>query len=125
MRGLFSSLNSSALVKRSPEVVGNETEDGVGSKLGLPDFPGENRQHAQPDVAQVVSALREQFVAHPREPAEHLFGYGGWDAPFWFIGPEAGMGQDGTDNLVAGNERNSFRISAGSPGDYRDNVRQL
>jgi len=31
--------------------------------------------------------------------AEQLFGYGRWDAPFWFIGPEAGMGQDGTDNL--------------------------
>jgi hypothetical protein len=26
--------------------------------------------------------------------AEHLFGYGRWDAPFWFIGSEAGMGRD-------------------------------
>ena len=33
--------------------------------------------------------------------AEHFFGYGRWDAPYWFIGPEAGMGKDGKDNLAA------------------------
>jgi hypothetical protein len=33
--------------------------------------------------------------------AEHFFGYGRWDAPFWFIGPEAGMGKDGKDSLAA------------------------
>lgn len=33
--------------------------------------------------------------------AEHFFGYGRWDAPFWFIGPEAGMGKDGSDILPA------------------------
>jgi len=32
--------------------------------------------------------------------AEHFFGYGRWDAPFWFIGPEAGMGKDGKDIQV-------------------------
>lgn len=31
--------------------------------------------------------------------AEHFFGYGKWDAPFWFIGPEAGIGKDGDDSL--------------------------
>jgi hypothetical protein len=33
--------------------------------------------------------------------AEHFFGYGRWDAPYWFIGPEAGMGKGGTDSLIA------------------------
>jgi hypothetical protein len=33
--------------------------------------------------------------------AEHFFGYGRWDAPYWFIGPEAGMGKDGRDDLAA------------------------
>lgn len=33
--------------------------------------------------------------------SEHFFGYGRWDAPFWFVGPEAGMGKDGSDNLAA------------------------
>jgi len=32
--------------------------------------------------------------------AEHFYGYGRWDAPFWFIGPEAGMGKDGEDGLA-------------------------
>lgn len=27
--------------------------------------------------------------------AEHFFGYGRWDAPFWFVGPEAGMAKMG------------------------------
>jgi hypothetical protein len=29
--------------------------------------------------------------------AEDFFGYGRWEAPYWFIGPEAGMGKDGKD----------------------------
>jgi len=33
--------------------------------------------------------------------AQDFYGYGRWDAPYWFIGPEAGMGKDGKDNLVA------------------------
>jgi hypothetical protein len=33
--------------------------------------------------------------------AENFYGYGRWHAPFWFIGPEAGMGKDGKDNLAA------------------------
>ncbi|HMF53960.1 MAG TPA: hypothetical protein VK593_06395 [Edaphobacter sp.] len=28
------------------------------------------------------------------ERARHFFGYGRWDAPFWFIGPEVGKGRD-------------------------------
>jgi hypothetical protein len=27
--------------------------------------------------------------------AEHFYGYGRWDAPFWFIGPEPGMAKTG------------------------------
>lgn len=27
--------------------------------------------------------------------AEHFFGYGKWEAPYWFIGPEAGMAKAG------------------------------
>jgi hypothetical protein len=27
--------------------------------------------------------------------AEDFFGYGKWQAPFWFIGPEAGMAKSG------------------------------
>src|ERR1035438_9104836 len=30
--------------------------------------------------------------------AEHFFGYGRWDAPFWFIGSEAGMDKGGKDS---------------------------
>lgn len=33
--------------------------------------------------------------------AEHFYGYGRWEAPYWFIGPEAGMGKDGKDDLAA------------------------
>lgn len=33
--------------------------------------------------------------------AEHFFGYGRWDAPFWFVGPEAGMGKGGIDSIAA------------------------
>jgi hypothetical protein len=33
--------------------------------------------------------------------AEHFFGYGRWEAPYWFVGPEAGMGKDGKDSLAA------------------------
>jgi hypothetical protein len=29
-----------------------------------------------------------------QEMAKHCFGYGRWDAPFWFIGPEQGMSDD-------------------------------
>jgi len=43
-------------------------------------------------------SLSQQELAHM---AEHFFGYGRWDAPFWFIGPEAGMGKNGRDSLVA------------------------
>ena len=30
--------------------------------------------------------------------SEHFFGYGRWDAPYWFIGPEPG-GTQGDDTL--------------------------
>ena len=33
--------------------------------------------------------------------AESWYGYGRWDAPFWFIGPEPGMKSDEGDNLIA------------------------
>jgi hypothetical protein len=33
--------------------------------------------------------------------AEQFCGYGKWDAPYWFVGPEAGMGRDGNDSLAA------------------------
>jgi hypothetical protein len=32
------------------------------------------------------------MTEHERELAEHCFGYGRWDAPYWFIGPEQGQG---------------------------------
>lgn len=32
---------------------------------------------------------------------ERFYGYGRWDAPFWFVGPEAGMSKDGSNNLQA------------------------
>lgn len=33
--------------------------------------------------------------------AEDFYGYGRWEAPYWFIGPEAGMGKDYDDSLAA------------------------
>jgi hypothetical protein len=33
--------------------------------------------------------------------AENFYGYGRWDAPFWFLGAEAGMSKDGIDSLSA------------------------
>jgi hypothetical protein len=33
--------------------------------------------------------------------AEHWYGYGAWDAPYWFIGPEPGMANAEGDNLIA------------------------
>jgi hypothetical protein len=47
--------------------------------------------------------------------AENFFAYGRWDAPFWFIGPEAGMGKDGKDNLAARYESwKQFGVRSGS-----------
>lgn len=43
-------------------------------------------------------SLSQQELAHM---AEHFFGYGRWDAPYWFVGPEAGMSKDGIDTLSA------------------------
>ena len=34
--------------------------------------------------------------------AKDFYGYGRWDAPFWFIGREAAMDNDGNDNLAPG-----------------------
>ena len=34
------------------------------------------------------------------EMARRCFGYGRWDAPFWFIGPEQGQGSDENDDLA-------------------------
>jgi hypothetical protein len=31
--------------------------------------------------------------------AEHFFGHGRWDEPFWFIGREAAMENDGIDSI--------------------------
>jgi hypothetical protein len=33
--------------------------------------------------------------------AEHFFGYGRWEAPYWFIGREAAMDNDGKNSLAA------------------------
>jgi hypothetical protein len=41
---------------------------------------------------------RDSELAHM---VEHFYGYGRWDAPFWFVGPEAGMGKDGRDRRRA------------------------
>jgi hypothetical protein len=32
------------------------------------------------------------------EMAQNCFGYGRWDAPYWFIGPEQGKGNDEPDD---------------------------
>ena len=34
-----------------------------------------------------------------REMARRCYGYGRWDAPYWFIGPEPGMGLDEGNDL--------------------------
>jgi hypothetical protein len=36
-----------------------------------------------------------------RLAAESWYGYGRWDAPYWFIGPEPGMHKDEVNNLLA------------------------
>jgi hypothetical protein len=33
--------------------------------------------------------------------AGHFYGYGRWDAPFWFIGAEAALDYDGIDSILA------------------------
>ena len=33
--------------------------------------------------------------------AENWYGYGAWDAPYWFVGPEPGMAKSEGDNLLA------------------------
>ena len=41
---------------------------------------------------------RSELTLNPPEldhMAEDFYGYGRWDAPFWFIGPEAGMAKTG------------------------------
>lgn len=39
----------------------------------------------------------EQVDSEVLAMGKHFFGYGRWDAPFWFIGPEAGQGKDEND----------------------------
>ena len=42
--------------------------------------------------------IKMQLTLNPSEldhMAEDFYGYGRWDAPFWFIGPEAGMAKTG------------------------------
>ena len=34
-----------------------------------------------------------------REMARQFYGYGRWDAPYWFIGPEQGQGRDENNDL--------------------------
>jgi hypothetical protein len=36
-----------------------------------------------------------------RDAAEHWYGYGAWDLPYWFVGPEPGMAKSEGDNLIA------------------------
>lgn len=35
-----------------------------------------------------------------RKMAHRFYGYGRWDAPFWFIGPEQGQGRDENNDLM-------------------------
>lgn len=42
-----------------------------------------------PKQTETVSSLGDPELA---DMAEHFFGYGRWDAPFWFVEPKAGMG---------------------------------
>ncbi|HEY5330773.1 MAG TPA: hypothetical protein VIJ79_12870 [Acidobacteriaceae bacterium] len=41
----------------------------------------------------------EQF----RDMAENSYGYGCWDGPYWFLGPEQGMSKSGSDTLEVRN----------------------
>lgn len=34
-----------------------------------------------------------------KEMAQHFYGFGCWDAPYWFIGPEQGQGKDENEKL--------------------------
>jgi hypothetical protein len=43
-------------------------------------------------IVQIESSLPPSELDHM---AEDFYGYGRWDAPFWFIGPEAGMAKTG------------------------------
>jgi hypothetical protein len=38
--------------------------------------------------------MDDDFGANIKEMAEKCYGYGRWDAPYWFIGLEEGMGRD-------------------------------
>jgi len=51
-----------------------------------------------PELAIGMSSQKDSELA---AMAEHFYGYGRWDTPFWFIGPEAGMGKDGIDSIAA------------------------
>jgi hypothetical protein len=35
-----------------------------------------------------------------REMARRCYGYGRWDAPYWFIGPEPGQARDENNDLM-------------------------
>lgn len=50
------------------------------------------------DAGKSETVSQSQSKVDPSElaqMAEHFFGYGRWDAPYWFIGPEAGMARAG------------------------------
>jgi hypothetical protein len=54
-----------------------------------------------------------------QEMAENFYGFGSWDAPYWFIGPEQGQGKKEKDNL---GPRTRAWVDCGKPdlGDLKD-----
>jgi hypothetical protein len=51
--------------------------------------------------------------------AAHWYGYGAWDAPYWFVGPEPGMARSEGDNLVV--RCNAWaRLCGGRPRELLD-----
>jgi len=50
-------------------------------------------------MSDIIQGQSERGTFDVVQMAEHFFGYGRWDAPYWFLGPEAGMSKDGIDSL--------------------------
>src|SRR6266404_6945129 len=51
-------------------------------------------------MAALVLDRTKQMTHGLNEMARHCYGYGRWAAPYWFIGPEQGMGRSENDDLT-------------------------
>jgi len=62
-------------------------------------YPEKQAEPERPGVARKAADRRVTRLDDEREMARRCFGYGCWNAPYWFIGQEQGMAHEENDDL--------------------------